>query len=250
MAGISVIAQSSNNYNNEWQLIWQDEFNEETLNEAKWSKIPRGKSEWNKYMSDDSLLYEIKESNLILRGVVNENLLNDTAKFLTAGVYSKNRFSVQYGRIEICARLENAQGAWPALWMLPQEDIKWPDGGEIDIMEHLNYDNIFYQTVHSYYTYVLNEKTNPPSHAVVEFDRSVYNIFAVEKYSDKLVFYLNGNKTFEYKNINIDDSKGQFPFDTPYYILMDMQLGGNWVGPINKSQLPVAMYIDWVRVYQ
>ena len=45
MAGISVIAQSSNNYNNEWQLIWQDEFNEETLNEAKWSKIPRGKSE-------------------------------------------------------------------------------------------------------------------------------------------------------------------------------------------------------------
>ena len=52
MAGISVIAQSSNNYNNEWQLIWQDEFNEETLNEAKWSKIPRGKSEWNKYMSE------------------------------------------------------------------------------------------------------------------------------------------------------------------------------------------------------
>lgn len=41
----------------------------------------------------------------------------------------------------------------------------------------------------------------------------------------------------------------QFPFGVPYYILMDMQIGGAWVGPPDGSELPVEMSIDWVKVY-
>ncbi|MGL4293154.1 MAG: glycoside hydrolase family 16 protein [Bacteroidales bacterium] len=232
-----------------WKLVWKDEFKKKKLNGSKWSKIPRGKSDWNNYMSDDPALYEIKDGNLILRGIVNPDRAKDTAQYLTGGVYTKDKYAVEHGRVEIRARLDNAQGCWPALWMLPEGKVKWPDGGEIDIMEHLNFDDFVYQTVHSHYTYVLKETKNPPNHATAPIDKSGYNVFAVEKYADRLVFFVNDKKTFEYKKIDTD-LQGQFPFDTPYYILMDMQLGGNWVGSVNPSQLPVEMHIDWIRVYE
>lgn len=79
---------------------------------------------------------------------------NDTAPYLTGGVYTKGKKLFTGGRVEVCARLQAAKGAWPAIWMLP-EKAEWPKGGEIDIMERLNHDRIAYQTTHSYYTHIL-----------------------------------------------------------------------------------------------
>ncbi len=59
----------------------------------------------------------------------------------------KERNCFTGGRVEVCARLQAAKGAWPAIWMLP-EKAEWPKGGEIDIMERLNHDRIAYQTTH------------------------------------------------------------------------------------------------------
>ena len=67
--------------------------------------------------------------------------------------------------------------------------------------------------------------------------------------SDKLVFTLNGKQTFVCPRIEAD-KPGQWPFDQPFYLLIDMQLGGAWVGAIDEAQLPVQMEIDWVKVYQ
>lgn len=46
------------------------------------------------------------------------------------------------------------------------------------------------------------------------------------------------------------DKQGQFPFDQPYYLLIDMQLGGSWVGKVYSEDLPAEMWVDWVRFYQ
>ena len=68
-------------------------------------------------------------------------------------------------------------------------------------------------------------------------------------YPDSVVFFINDKHTLTYPRIETD-KEGQFPFDRPYYLLIDMQLGGNWVGKVDTLDLPVEMQIDWVRYYQ
>ena len=98
--------------------------------------------------NDPNTEYAMRKGKLVLRGIVNHTQRNDTAPYLTGGVYTKGKKAFTNGRIEICAKLNAAGGAWPAIWMLP-EGAAWPSGGEIDIMERLNNDSIAYQTVHS-----------------------------------------------------------------------------------------------------
>lgn len=233
----------------EWKLVWEENFEEtDSFDPGIWSKIPRGTADWNRHMSDFDSCYAMQNGHLVLRGIVNYSLPNDTSPVLTGGVYTKGKMLFSNGRLEICARLHGAQGAWPAFWLLP-EDTPWPQGGEIDIMERLNNDSIAYQTVHSHYTYVQGFKDNPPQGSTGPINREDYNIYAVELYPDSLSFYINDVHTFTYPRIETD-KEGQFPFNRPFYLLLDMQLGGSWVGRYDTKDLPVQMEIDWVRFYQ
>lgn len=233
----------------EWRLVWEDDFNNETgFDPAIWTKIPRGTSDWNNYMSDYDSCYAVHDGNLILRGLTNYSLPNDTAPYLTGGLYTKDKMTFDNGLLEIRAKLQPATGAWPAIWMLAQGE-KWPVGGEIDIMERLNADSIAYQTVHSYYTYTLGIKDNPKPGATGLIKPDDYNIYAVELSPDSLSFFINGTHTFSYPRIETD-KEGQYPFDRPFYLLIDMQLGGSWVGGVEPADLPVEMWVDWVRFYK
>ena len=72
----------------------------------------------------------------------------------------------------------------------------------------------------------------------------------MEKYPDSLVFFVNNKRTFAYPRIETD-KVGQYPFsDHDFYLLIDMQLGGKWVGKVDPADLPVEMHIDWVRFYE
>lgn len=230
----------------EWELVWEENFNQNQLDTSSWSKIPRGKAEWNKYMSSFDSCYAFKDGNLILRGIINPFLSEDKVPYLTGGVSTKNKVSFNNGRIEVRAKLQGARGAWPAIWMLPQEG-QWPYGGEIDIMERLNNDDIAYQTVHSNYTF--NLKMNKPANgATGPINKEDYNVYAVEIYADRLSFFINDILTFTYPKINTA-LEGQFPFEKPFYLMLDMQLGGSWPGKVFPEDLPVEMRIDWVKYF-
>ncbi len=235
-----------------WKLVWEDDFNQAGgPDTATWSKIPRWHPDWAKYMSDNEACYDMVDGNLILRGLVNPDRSSDTATYITGGVYTKFKRPFHGGRLEIKAKLEGATGAWPAIWLKPFEEEKypWPSGGEIDIMERLSYDSIAYQTVHSNYTHHLNLKKDPPQGSTAPIDPDNYNVYAVEMYPDSLVFFINNIRNFAYPRIETD-KEGQFPFDRPYYLLIDMQLGGVWVGGVDSLDLPVEMKVDWVRYYR
>ena len=231
-----------------YKLVWKENFLGNHFNEKFWSKIPRGTSDWNRRMSDHPSLYKVEKGRLVLRGVVNDGLVpDDPVPFLTGGVYTKNKKTITYGKVEVRAKLHAAKGAWPAIWMLPN-DKGWPDGGEIDIMERLNGDSIAYQTVHSYYTYVLKQET-PRKGATGPIDPDGYNVYAVEILPDSLVFSINDRRTFSYPRIQTD-KPGQYPFGTPFYLLIDMQIEGQWVGKADPKDYPVEMWIDWVKMYE
>ncbi|WP_273568612.1 glycoside hydrolase family 16 protein [Maribacter halichondriae] len=234
-----------------WTLIWEDSFDKKRLDRSKWNIIERNKADWGNYMSSKKGLIRIRDEKLHLRGIVNKKRKHDTVPFLTGGIDSKGKFAFQYGKIEIHAKLEQAQGAWPALWMLANKPKygEYPRNGEIDLMEHLNFENKIYQTVHSYYTLELNGEGNPPNSATPEANTAKFNTYGMEWYPDKLVFTLNGKETFTYPKLE-NVNAAQWPFDQPFYIMMDMQLGGKWVGQVEPKDLPVQMIIDWVKVYK
>ena len=230
LLGIPGMAKDNKtNKSNKYKLVWQEDFKGSSFDAKSWSKIPRDRPDWKRHMSYDDRLYEVKDGKLILYGVNND------------GTY-------QYD-LNGDAKLGQAQGAWPAIWMLPDRDIAWPMGGEIDIMEHLNYDPMAYQTVHTYYTHTLKLDSNPPHSATGKIDTNGYNVYAVEILPDELIFSINGENTFSYPRIQTD-KEGQYPFGAPFYLLIDMQIEGSWVGKADPSQLPVKMEIDWVKMYK
>lgn len=251
LALMVLFAVSCSSSKEKWTLVWEDNFDQEEFDTLVWSKIPRWSPDWARRMSDNDACYDMCDGNLILRGIVNPDMESDTSRYITGGLYTKNKKAFHGGRLEIRAKMGSAKGAWPAIWMKPYEEhlFPWPTGGEIDIMEHLNHDTIVYQTIHTTYTRTLGMSMNPPSGSTGAIIPNSYNVYAVEMSADSLVFFINDKKTFTYPRIETE-LEGQYPFDKPYYLLIDMQLGGSWVGEIDPEQLPVEMAVDWVRYYQ
>lgn len=233
-----------------WKLVWQEDFNTAQLDTTVWTRVPQGKAQWRDQMTDkDDRCYAMQDGKLQLWGIRNNDNLSDQRPYLTGGVYSKEKFAFQYGRIVVRAKLEPAQGAWPAIWLLPQGGATWPKHGEMDIMEHLNYDGAVYQTIHSNYTQHQGQKENPPHFGKANIIAGQFNTYAVEWYPDRLVFLVNDAITFTYPKV-ANAGADQWPFDRPFYIILSQQLGGDWVGEVALDQLPVKMEIDWVKVYQ
>ncbi len=246
-----IYIQKENRIKQDWKVVWQDDFNSPELDTTKWTKIPPNGSPWGKHMTSDPKCYAIEDGKIYLKGIVNPDTISDPRPFLTGGIYTKGKFAFQYGKIEINAKLECAHGSWPAMWMLAEQNKfgDYPKNGEIDIMEHLNFDDIIYQTTHSYYTLDLGKSNNPPHGGTAKIDINQFNTFGLEWYPDKLVFSLNGIETFSYPKVEGVDAS-QWPYDQSFYVLIDQQLGGSWVGEINPDDLPVSMIVDWVKVYQ
>ncbi len=246
-----IFTQRKHSAKRDWKIVWEDNFSGTELDTTKWTKIPSNNADWGKHMSNHNECYSVLDGNISLKGIVNYENSIDPRPFLTGGIYTKGNFAFQYGKIEIRAKLGSAKGAWPAIWLLAENDKygDYPKNGEIDIMEHLNYDDIIYQTVHSYYTLEFKKTEKPLSYSTTKFNSNEFNVFGLEWHPDKLIFTLNGVETFVYPKIK-DVDELQWPFDQPFYILIDQQLGGKWVGQINPDDLPVQMTVDYVRVYQ
>lgn len=241
MAVMALAACTQNKGTND--NTWVEQFDGTEFNGDTWCKIPAGTSPWNLHMSDYDGLYDVSDGVLTLRGIVNPGLAGEERDVITGGMMTMGRKSFGYGRLEIMAKLDGARGAWPAMWMLPDDGSRWVDGGEIDIVERLNFDDIIYTTAHTGYT------QNNPEHihsGTAKFDPTGWNVFGLEHYRDSLVWFVNGMPVYTYKKME-DAPAEQWPFDREYYLMIDMQLGGNWVGDIYKEDLPVEMKVDWVR---
>lgn len=233
-----------------WKLEWTEDFNGAEIDTTVWSKCDRGHPDWCNTMSSDPRLFELRDGMLVLKGMVNPDTESDPSPYITGGVWTKGKKAFQPGRFEIRARLHGAKGAWPAIWLLPYETEKyeWPNGGEIDICERLNNNHVVYQTVHTHYTYDLGIENNPRHGMTSPIDRDDFNVYGVDILPDKVVFHVNGKPTLTYPKIETD-KPGQFPFYIPQYLLIDMQLGGQWVGQVDPADLPVEMEVDWVKYY-
>lgn len=236
-----------------YRLAWKDDFKGSSVDWSKWEKIPRGPGGSEKYMTASDSCYVLSKGILKLRTLHNTFLPSDTVKYLTGGIRSRCGFMM--GKIEVRARLGEGRGFWPAIWMLPvtnkTDTGSWRrDRSEMDIMEHLNYDDYAYQTVHNNYTVYMNMDTIPPHYNTGTIRHGKFNVYAVEVTPDSLVYSINGKHTLTYPKLPEQDKNLQFEYHKyPFFLIINCQLGGSWVGPINPNDVPVDMDIDWVKYY-
>ena len=233
-----------------WKLVWSEDFKGKTIDENSWTRIAKGPSDWNDMMSLRPDLAYVEDGQLVLLGKPNDHSSDDTTAFVTGGIQSGGKKSFRLARFEVRARFNNAQGFWPALWLMPDARLASPNYAEIDIMEHVNFQQVAHQTVHSHYTLHLAKKDVPKHSAASPFKEGDWNTYAAEIHPDSICFFINDQKTMTYPRL--EGVEYQFPWsDVPFYFILSNQLGGQWVGPVSKpEQLPSELRIDWVKVYE
>lgn len=227
------------------QYTWIEDFDGDTYDSGIWSRIPAGSADWNAHMSDYDSLVVVADGVLSLKGIVNPGIEGDERDVITGGLQSRGKKGFGYGRLEVRAKLQGCKSAWPAIWMCPFDNAQWPYGGEIDIIERLNSNDFVYTTCHTAYTYLMKQDDIVKG-ATGMIDPDDWNVYGLEHYSDRLVWTVNGVPCHSY--IKREGSpEEQWPFDREFYLILSMQLGGNWVGPVCTDDLPVEMQIDWIR---
>ncbi len=227
-----------------WNLIFNDEFSTgSTFDNTKWGYCPRATSDWAKYLTSSISYVNVSNNNLQLN-MDNAVISGDTAKYHSGGIQSSGKFSFTYGKIQVRAKFTQGQGSWPAIWMLPQTSTYggWPNSGEIDLMEHLNNDNIVYLTLHG-------QSLSSGSAYTTGFTANQYNTYGIEWFPNALTFYVNNTIVGTYSR-SASGGSAQWPFSIPFYLILNQSGGGSWGGPITNSALPFNMGVDYVRVYQ
>lgn len=232
-----------------WRMIFEDEFSASTFDTRYWSYCTRANPDWAKYLTSSSETVNTVDGLLKVKLIKNTNTGTDNVPYLSGGIQSRKKFNFTYGKVEVRAKFSNGQGSWPAIWMMPEDgSAGWPACGEIDIMEHVNSEDRIYQTIHSDFVNTQGNR-NPSPTQTTSIDKNAFNVYGVEWHPDRLDFTLNGNVTFSYPRINTTKT-GQWPFDKPFYIILNMAGGGSWTGPISEAALPFEMQVDWVKVYE
>ncbi len=239
------------------ELIWSDEFEGDRLLGENW-KIQTGQHGWGNnelqnYVANDNVEVSNGTLKITAKKVGKGQKIGD---YTAARLNSTREF--MYGRMEIRAKLpeHKGNGLWPAIWMLGNdlETEGWPQCGEIDIMEYVSYQpNNVHMTIHSTANNHVDgtEATSGP--LALESAEEAFHTYGLLWSEEYLKFYIDDidNIKFVFQRPKRYTSDN-WPFSKPFYLLMNIAVGGNWGGKqgVDDSVFPAVMEVDFVRVYQ
>lgn len=178
-----------------------------------------------------------------------------STRMKTAG---KRQF--KYGKIEFRCVLPSAQGTWAAAWMLGTGN-NWPHSGEIDILETVSSNGIFQkdlipQSIHcGMFNGLGKPRGNIHQDARVSGSTTSYHTYGIIWNDTDITFTIDGKETYTYNPLLYTRTPNYeyWPYDDPFYLLLNVALGGVLGGNVNQAQIVSQageMKIDYVRVYQ
>jgi beta-glucanase (GH16 family) len=249
----SILLLLSCKQSKQWKLTWSDEFDYKGLPDtSKWTTETGGhgwgNNELQYYTAGRPENARVENGNLIIEARKEKW---DSSNYTSARLISKGKGDWQYGKIEVSARLPKGIGTWPAIWMLGSTtQLKWPDDGEIDIMEHVGYNQgLIHASVHckKYYHVIGTQKTDTIE---VKDCSEQFHVYSVEWNKDSVNVAMDGNVYFRFGNEYT--GYDAWPFDNKMHLLLNVAVGGNWGGQkgVDSTIWPQRMEIDYVRVYQ
>lgn len=236
-----------------WQLVWNDEFDYEGLPDStKWTAETGGhgwgNNELQYYTAGRLENARVKDGMLEIEAHREkmEGMDYSSARLITRG-----KGNWQYGKIEVRAKLPKGVGTWPAIWMLAStQPLKWPDDGEIDIMEHVGFNQGFiHGSIHTKkYNHIIG--TQKTDTTFLDDCSENFHRYQLEWNKDSVIVGIDDKPFFHAAN----DGTGYeaWPFDNKMFLLLNIAVGGNWGGQkgVDETIWPQKMVIDYVRVWQ
>lgn len=246
-----------------YDLVFADEFDGEGMPDAdKWAYDTHRNSEgW--YNNELQYYAEARPENVRVEG---GNLIIEARRetldarafgdyggqeYTSTRLYTQGKAAWTYGFYEIRAKLPCERGTWPAIWMLPEDpDVVWPDGGEIDIMEHVGYDpGVIHHSIHTK-AFNFGRGTQKTTQYDLPTACEQFHRYQLLWTPDMLLFGLDDTPKFAFRKTR--SGRSRWPFDEPMHLLLNIAIGGDWGGRkgVDNDALPARMEIDHVRVYQ
>lgn len=228
-------------------LLWSDEFDTPGAPDAsKWGyDIGTGSGGWG---NNELEYYTSRPDNVIvsngtLKIIAKKENYNGSA-YTSARMLTNGKFSFQYGKIEVRAKLPAGTGTWPGIWMLGSNfaTAGWPACGEIDIMEQNGstkntiYGTMHYPTQKGQYG---DGGTTTVATATSDFHRyaTIWSAASIQMLVDDVVYYTLPNNS-------------SIPFNQNFFIILNLAMGGNFGGTVDPAFTTDQMEIDYVRVYR
>ena len=254
----------------EWELVWQDEFEGDSLDAANWEPQIGDGSDYglDRWGNGEQQWY------LAENATVSDGMLTITARsqqvvsgfpYTSARLRSANKFDFQYGKVEVRAKAALGGGLWSAVWMLPTDTPygTWAGSGEFDIMEVVNAGTArerTFLTAHHGFEWPLNQQAGMD--VDVEAPGEQFHTYSIE-WSDNLIHWFIDDEhlmtvgaehyySYYYAGLNEGFKNGSesAPFDVPFHLLINLAVGGNLPGTVNNADIPSDMVVDYVRVYR
>ncbi|MCA2216502.1 discoidin domain-containing protein [Jidongwangia harbinensis] len=236
------------------RLVFSDEFNEPAgtkPNGAKWTMDP------GVPQNGEVQYYTPNSENAQMNGqgsLVIEARRQDYQgrQYTSHRMNTSNKFHVQYGRVEARVKVPKGNGLWPAFWMMGADFLQgrpWPYNGEIDIMEVLGRNTSeAYSTLHA--PAYNGAGGYGQKYATVDLSQD-FHTWAVEWDSKGMKFLLDDRQVFYASKATVEDTRGPWVYDHPFYLILNLAVGGDFPGPIDATTpFPSQMLVDYVRVYQ
>lgn len=250
-----------------YKKVWSDEFNGDSLNRADWNVEIHEKgwvnNELQEYV-DSAENIQVKDGKLIINPVKkvtdgDTSSTKEAASYTSGRVSTQNKQTFTYGRFECRAKVPKGQGYLPAFWLMANDENvygQWPRCGEIDCMEVMGQEtNKAYGTLHYGNPHSQSQGTYTITDGADFSDD--FHIYTCDWEPGKITWYVDGVKYHEESEWH-STTVGQgtlaypAPFDQPFYIILNLAVGGSWVGnPNDETSFENNPYvIGYVRVYQ
>ncbi len=257
---------SNKSHSQDYKLIWSDEFNY------------KGKPDPEKWTHEIGFIrnleeqyYTSRKKNAVVKNGVlkiitrkeqyrnrryNPKIQNyryntHKAQYTSASLHTHKKFHLQFGKIEVRAKLPKGKGVWPAIWMLGTNffTTKWPYSGEIDILEYVGkYPKNIHATVHYPKKNTYQIKSEGANLALKEAPSENFHVYEMNWDSEKIEFSIDGK--IYYKFIISEADTINNPFRKPFFLIINLAIGGTWGGPVDEAIFPQEYLIDYVKIYK
>jgi beta-glucanase (GH16 family) len=234
-----------------WSLLFADEFDRPgPPDPAVWTP------ELGYVRNEEAQYYTARPENLRVEdGTLVIEAREETFQgfsYTSASITGIDRRQFQYGRVEVRAKLPQGRGTWPAIWLLGGDimEVGCPRCGEIDIMEHVGHEpGRIYGTIHTpAFNHTLG--TAKGGSVTVPEPWAAFHTYAVDWSADRIDFSVDGTRYYTFSRPG--DDPAVWPFDKPFYLILNLAVGGGWGGEkgIDATVFPQRLVIDYVRVYR
>ncbi|QLJ09539.1 MULTISPECIES: family 16 glycosylhydrolase [unclassified Pseudoalteromonas] len=266
----------------DWVMIWEDDFNGDSIDDGKWNFEVDCAGGGN---NEKQCYTDSKDNAFVENGILNIVALpaeeGATKPYTSARLNTRYKADFKYGRFEMRAKLPSGQGAWPAFWMMPTDEVYggWPRSGEIDIVEAVNLkvptddglESNIYGTLH----YGKEWPNNDQSGKAYTFDQASnpaddFHTYAIEWQEGEIRWYIDDylyatqrksellyNASGEALALKhkgwyseyFDQTTGELttfwdasPYDQEFYLILNFAVGGDWPENVNATGIDTSAF--------